>query len=294
MCAMKRRGFLKLTAGTLAAGGVYAVEVGGFSAFERVKLGKTGLETTRLCMGTGVKGFNRTSAQTKLGHDVFVKLLREAYERGIRCFDAADLYGSHGPLAEALKPFPRDSYMLISKVWWRKNGLPESERPATDVVIERFLKELGTDYIDLVQIHCVDTTAWYGELADRVGGLQACKQSGKIRAHGVSVHGFKGYEPCLKESWVDAVHVRLNPFGASMNGTVEDTLAVVRTLHGQGKGVIGMKILGEGKFAGDSEKVNQSLAFALNSGVVDVLNIGFLDVGQIDDIVTRIAAVKKV
>jgi aryl-alcohol dehydrogenase-like predicted oxidoreductase len=288
----KRRSFLTLTAGALS-GGCLSKKSGGkrFSAFDNVTLGKSKITTTRLSFGTGVAAWQRQSKQTKLGHEVFVNLLRKAYERGIRCFDAADLYGSHTILAEALAPFPRDSYVLISKIWWRKGGIPDKDKQAVPLLLDRFLKETKTDYLDLVQLHCLEEASWPTELETMMADLDAAKKKGKIRAHGVSVHGFKALEQCTKESWVDVAHVRINPFGAKMDGAVEANTRVIETMHAAGQGIIGMKILGEGSFANESEKVNYSLSYALKSGFVDVLNIGFLNLDEIDDIVTRIAQV---
>jgi aryl-alcohol dehydrogenase-like predicted oxidoreductase len=287
---MRRRNFLKVTFGALTVGPVVA-RAAAFGAYDRVRLGRSGIETSRLCFGTGYKAFNRVSEQTRLGHDAFVALLRAGYERGIRCFDAADLYGSHRPLAEALKPFPRDRYTLISKIWWRKGGVPEEDKTAVPEQIRRFLKELKTDHVDIVQLHCLTDGGWQTELADRMEALEACKKAGMIRAHGVSVHGFKALQACATSPWVDVAHVRLNPYGVKMEGTVEANLPVIRAMRGKGQGIIAMKLLGEGAFSHDGEKINASLAFALRSGLADVLNIGFMSTAQIDDIAARIAAV---
>lgn len=289
MGKMRRREFLAVTAGALASGPAVA-RAAAFGAYDRVRLGKTGIETSRLCFGTGYKAFNRVSEQTRLGHETFVALLRAGYERGIRCFDAADLYGSHRPLAEALKPFPRDRYTLISKIWWRKGGVPEEEKTAVPAQVERFLKELGTDYVDVVQLHCLSSETWPAELADRMEALEACKKAGKIRAHGVSVHGFKALQACAASAWIDVAHVRLNPYGVKMEGTAAENVPVIRAMRERGQGIVAMKLLGEGAFANDGEKINASLAFALRGGLADVLNIGFIKVGQIDDIAARIAA----
>ena len=298
MGSIKRRGFLQMTAGMLSALPAAAegeVSGGGarqaFSAFDRVKIGNTGLETSRLCFGTGFKAFNRVSEQTRLGRPVFIKLLRAGYERGIRCFDTADLYGSHTHLAEALAPFPRDSYLLISKIWWRKGGVPDEDKTDVPSQIERFLKEMATDRIDIVQMHCVDKGSWAIELADMIAALDACKRAGKIRAHGVSIHGLAALQACPEVPWLDVAHVRINPFGEKMNGPVEDNVKAIRELKKKGKGVIGMKILGEGTFSNNSGKVDESLAFTLKGGLADVLNIGFLNEHQIDDIALRIAKV---
>jgi aryl-alcohol dehydrogenase-like predicted oxidoreductase len=289
MGKMRRREFLAVTAGALASGPAVA-RASAFGAYDRVRLGRSGIETSRLCFGTGYKAFNRVSEQTRLGHETFVALLRAGYERGIRCFDAADLYGSHRPLAEALKPFPRDRYTLISKIWWRKGGVPEEEKTAVPAQVERFLKELGTDYVDVVQLHCLSSETWQTELADRMEALEACKKAGKIRAHGVSVHGFKALQACAASAWIDVAHVRLNPYGVKMEGTAEENVPVIRAMRERGQGIVAMKLLGEGAFANDGEKINASLAFALRGGLADVLNIGFMRAAQIDDIAARIAA----
>ncbi len=293
--SISRRDFVSVTTcAVVAAGGVSAqrsVESKKLSAFDQVEIGNTGIKTSRLCFGTGVKAWHRKSNQTKLGRDNFVKLLRDAYEMGIRCFDGADLYGSHDIIAEALSPFKRDTYTLITKIWWRENGLPEKERYGAKVLVPRFMKEFKTDYLDIVQVHCVNKNTWITEQASYVNDLEELKIKGDIRAHGCSAHGFPGLKVCVDSDWIDAVHIRINPFGAKMNGKVDENLAVATQLKAQGKGLIGMKILGEGTFAEDKTKVDQSIKFALKEAQVDVLNIGFLDVGQIKEIAERIEKV---
>jgi len=292
---INRRNFVAGAAGiAVATGGVSAQETDipkKYSAFDQVEIGQTGIKTSRLCFGTGVKSYNRTSKQVQMGRDNFIKLIRDAYEMGIRCFDAADLYGSHEILAEALQSYPRDSYALITKIWWRPKGLPETERPGAGILIPRFLKELQTDYIDMVHVHCVNSETWLVDQKSYMDDLETFKQKGVIRAHGCSAHGFPGLKVCVDTSWVDAVHIRINPFGKNMNGTVQENLAVARQLKAQNKGLVGMKILGEGSFGDDKNMVNQSIAFALKEAQVDVLNIGFMNMAEIEDIVARIAGV---
>jgi len=294
MINISRRNFVSVTTGALvAAGGVSAQdEPRKISAFDQVSIGKTGIKTSRLCLGTGVKAWNRKSNQTQMGRDKFIKLLRDAYEMGVRCFDTADLYGAHDILAEALAPYKRDSYVLFSKIWWRPNGIPETERPPATVVVPRFMKELKTDYIDVVQIHCVNKESWLTEQLGYMNDLADLKKKGAIRAHGCSAHGFPGLKVCVDSDWVDAVHIRINPFGKKMNGSVAENLAVAKQMKAQGKGLIGMKILGEGTIVDDMTMVDQSIAFALKEAQVDVLNIGFMDVGEIRDIAERIANTK--
>lgn len=293
MINISRRDFVSVTTGALVSVGAVSAqeEPRKTGAFDQIEIGRTGIKTSRLCFGTGVKSFNRTSQQIKMGREKFVKLLRDAYELGVRCFDTADLYGSHQIVAEALEPFKRDSYVLFSKIWWLPNGIPEPERSPASVLVPRFLKELKTDYIDIVQVHCVNKESWLTEQESYRDDLSELKKKGMIRGHGCSAHGFPALKACVDSDWVDAVHIRINPFGTSMNGSVVDNLAVAKQMKAQGKGLIGMKILGEGAFANDKEKVDQSLKFALKEAEVDVLNIGFMDLDQIKEIVERVAKV---
>src|SRR6266853_3195377 len=139
-----------------------------FDPYETITLGKTNLKFSRVCLGTGMRGGNRESNQTRMGKDKFEGLIRGSYERGVRIFDLADLYGTHPYLLPALKGIPRDNYMIISKIWWRPGGIPEKERPDADVVVHRFLKELRTDYLDLVLLHCVESGKWPEELSKQM------------------------------------------------------------------------------------------------------------------------------
>jgi len=115
--------------------------------FEIVPLGKTGLKPSRVGFGTGMRGGGRNSDQTRLGREKFEGLLRAAYARGVRLFDMADMYGTHPYVGRALKKMPRDSYVLVSKIWVRRGGLPERERLGADVLLDRFRRELATDYV---------------------------------------------------------------------------------------------------------------------------------------------------
>jgi len=300
---MKRREFLTKT--IAGAGGVLACSQFGcvpnpemiadeaaefFNPYEKVELGNTGIMMSRLCMGTGTSGWKRESKQTREGDEELVTLLRQAYERGIDTFDLADMYGSHPHAAKAFAGMDRDKYLLISKIWWRDDadGIPESERPDADIVVERFLKELNTDHIDLLLLHCVKSGNWPEKLRKQMDILARLKEKGVIAAHGVSCHGFEALKACVNEEWVDSVHVRINPFSVRMDAENKLVLPVINALHKAGKGVVGMKVLGAGDFGDDEEKKDESISYVLNSGCVDVITVGFENIGQIDDFAMRI------
>jgi predicted aldo/keto reductase-like oxidoreductase len=159
------------------------------------------------------------------------------------------------------------------------------------VTLNRFLKEIGTDYLDLVLLHCASSPKWTDEWRAQMDGLAKLKQKGMIRAHGVSCHSIAALEAAAAEPWVDSVHTRINPYGMSMDDKPEKVVPVLKKLHAAGKGVVGMKIIGEGKLRNDPEKRDASARFVLGLGCVDILNIGFEKVEEIDDFAGRVRKV---
>lgn len=264
-----------------------------YDPYEQIPLGKTGLKFSRFCIGTGVRGGNRQSNHTRMGKEKLGELLHGAYDRGVRVFDLADLYGTHSYLLPALKDIKRDNIAIISKIWFRPGGIPEKERPDADVVVNRFLKEIGTDYLDLVLMHCVVDPKWPEQLRKQMDILASLKQKGVIRAHGVSCHSLAALEAAAAEPWVDSVHARINPYGMSMDDTPEKVAAVIKKIHDAGKGVVGMKIIGEGRLRNEPDKRAESARYVLGLGAVDILNVGFEKVEEIDDFASCVRKVPK-
>lgn len=297
---MKRREFLKQSAlgiGAVLAGPrlVRAAEPAPvfFDPYEKVALGRSGLKVPRLCLGTGVSGFQRQSNHTRMGQAKFTELVRGAHERGVRLFDTADLYGTHPFLVTALDGVPRDQYSIVTKIWWAQDGIPEKERPDADVVVARFLKELHTDHIDLLLLHCVTSREWPKQLRRQMDALAKCKEKGIIRALGVSCHSLEALEAAAGEPWVDSVHARINPYGMSMDGSAARVLPVLQKLHAAGKGVVGMKLVGAGQLRHDPSRLDESVRYALQSGCVDVLNVGCESTAEVDDFSARVRKVPR-
>jgi predicted aldo/keto reductase-like oxidoreductase len=262
--------------------------------FQIVILGKTGIKTTLLGMGTGYNAGNRSAAIIRAGKENAVSMIRSAYDKGIRYFDCADSYGTHPYLATALKGIPRENYVLGSKIWVSSGGIPETERPDANIVIDRFRKELNTDYIDLVQLHCMTEPNWTDQYKRQMDILEDLKTKKVIRAHGVSVHSLEAMEAAAESKWVDVIHVRINPYGDSMDKKDPALVTrVIEKIHNSGKGVIGMKLIGNGKFKNDSEKIDASLKFVLGLGTIDMIIIGFELPEQIDNYAGRITSALK-
>lgn len=259
-----------------------------FDPGQVVPLGNTGLKVSRVGIGTGMNGFNRQSNQTRAGQEHFTALLRGSLDRGITLLDSADLYGSHTYLAETLKDIPRKDYTLISKIWYLPRGLPEAERPDADVAVHRFLKELNTDYIDILQIHCMTAPDWTHTMEKQMEILEDLKKKGLIRTHGVSCHSLTALDAAAQHPWIDVIHTRINPYGEAMDDTPAKVLPVLEKAHANGKGVIGMKIIGAGKFRNSDGQRNHSIDFVMNLDCVDSIIVGFETLDEIDDFASRV------
>ena len=297
---INRRKFLRTSA--LSLGGLVTASrwvsagelpVRFYDPYEVVPLGKTKVKMSRMCLGTGMRGGNRQSNHTRMGKEKFEGLIRGAFERGLNAFDLADLYGTHPYVVPALKGIARDKFVLISKMWFQSGGIPEAERPDADVVVKRFLKEMGTDYIDLFLLHCVTQKDWNQKLRKQMDILAELKAKGTLRAVGVSCHSLEALQTAAEEPWVDSVHARINPFGMSMDGAPEKVVPVLKQLHAAGKGVVGMKIVGEGRLRKEPEKLDESIKYVLNLGCVDILNVGCENLEEVDDFAARVKKVPK-
>lgn len=259
---------------------------------QKISLGNTGIETTLIGIGTGVHATNRSSFLTRQDQEKSIEVIRHAYRRGIRNFDLADTYGTHPLMAQALKSMERNKVTLTSKIWVRPGGIPENERPDADAVVDRFRQELNTDYLDLVQIHCMVDNNWTDSQKRQMDLLETLKARGIIRAHGVSVHSLNAMKAALNSSWVDVVHCRINPYGIAMDKpNPEEVVEVIHQLHNAGKGVIGMKLIGNGKLRNDSKKIDNTLRFVLGLQSVDMMIIGFENTEQIDNYIDRVSRV---
>lgn len=243
--------------------------------------------TSRLGFGTGMSGYQRSAQLTRMDRKKAESLLNYAYDKGIRFFDCADLYGTHEVVSSTLKDKPRDSYVVVSKLWPHGGGIPEQERPSAEVVVKRFLKELNTDYLDVLQLHCMMKPDWRGELESYVEDLEKLKKEGLIRAHGVSCHSVGSIDTGGDDPWVDTMHVRLNTSGARMDGTFEENVNVIRKAHDNGKGTICMKVVGEGTMRERADRMS-SIDRVIREDIIDVFIVGFEELWQIDELIENV------
>jgi 1-deoxyxylulose-5-phosphate synthase len=296
---LTRRQFIRTSlagAGLLAAGSgalCQAEPAGAFRGTDIVTLGKTGIKTTRLAQGTGYNGYNRSSAHTRAGKEAFDRLVRHSVDEGIRFMDMADLYGSHPFVREVLKGMPRDKFTYLSKIWPRKESWVTPSGGAKDEV-DRFRKELDTDLIDIVLIHCMTDAKWVDQYARVRDELSELKQKGVIRAAGVSCHDFGALKLAASHPWVDVILARINSKGGadySCDASAQEVADVLKTARQNGKAVLGMKIFGAGKLVGPAEK-DASLKYVFSNHLVDAITVGMLKTDEVDDTLTRMAALR--
>lgn len=250
-----------------------------FSATDTVTLGNTGIQTSRLAMGTGTVGSGHHSNQTALGVDGLSRLLLNGYDHGLRFFDAADSYGSHPHVAEALKHVDRSKVTLLTKSWARDAAGMQGD-------LDRFRRELNSDQLDIVLMHCVTEGDWTTRFRGAMDVLSEAKQKGIIRAHGCSCHSIEALRAAAKSPWVEIDLARMNPIGAHMDADPETVASVLREMRASGKAVVGMKILGQGALRNQQ---NEAIKYALGLGVLDAFTIGAESIAEQDDLMKRIA-----
>jgi len=284
-----RRDFLKagVAASVLSTTGGLAFARHKRSATDWVKLGKSNVKVTRLAFGTGTFSGRQ---QRELGQVEFTRLVRYAYDHGIRFFETAESYhGMPEMLAIALQGLPRDSYRLMTKY-----STPASGDPAPK--IDQFRKQLNTEYIDILLLHCLRPPTWAADYASLQDGFSLAQQKKIIHAHGASIHGLPALRTIPGNQWLQIAMIRMNHNGTKMDtpemrdvnqpGNVEEVVAHTRQVHAQGMGVISMKLVGEGRFT-KAEDRDAAMKFAMNLGCVDSVTIGFKNTAEIDEAIAR-------
>jgi aryl-alcohol dehydrogenase-like predicted oxidoreductase len=248
------------------------------SPTDLVSLGRSGLKVSLVGIGTGSIGYARRSNQTQLGQPAFTRLMRHAFDRGVNFFDLADAYGSHPFFREAMRGVERTRYVVQTKTDSR-----DPQGAAADV--DRFLRELDTDYIDSLIIHCVNDGGWTTNLRGVMDVFSEAKRKGKVRAVGVTCHSFEALEAAAASEWVEVNQVRWNPRAAHMDAGVERARELFRRMRARGQGMIGMKVVGQGDIVrGGALKPAECFRFQIESGVVDAFVVGVESVEQVDEL----------
>jgi aryl-alcohol dehydrogenase-like predicted oxidoreductase len=256
------------------------------SPTDQVSLGRSGIKVSLVGIGTGSGGWAGSSDQTRLGQEEFTRQLRYAFDNGINFFDLADQYGSHPFFTKAMKGVGRDKYVIQTKSTSRgAKGARED--------IDRFLKELNTDYIDSLIIHNVSERDWTTRFQEVMEVFADAKKAGKIRAHGVTCHSFGALEAAAASDWVQINQVRWNSRESHMDADVATARALFEKMRRKGQGMIGMKVVGQGSLVRGEKALTPEdcYKFQIESGVVDAFVVGVQKTEHIDQLLKGTKAV---
>jgi aryl-alcohol dehydrogenase-like predicted oxidoreductase len=284
-----RRDFLKtgLAAGALAGAGRLPLLAAPGTATDWVTLGKSGVKVTRLAFGTGTMSGR---VQRELGQEQFTSLVRYAYDRGIRFFETAESYGEmHKMLGVALKGIPRDSYRLMTKVTTREGVNPQDK-------IDELRKLANTEYFDIVLLHWQHTGTWPQDTVRWQDGVLEAQSKKEVLSHGASVHGLPALRRMPGNEWLQVAMIRMNHKGVAMDaedyathglGDVPEVVTHVKQVHGDGMGVISMKLVGEGRFTTREDR-QAAMRFAFRNAGVDCVTVGYKNTGEVDEAIENL------
>jgi predicted aldo/keto reductase-like oxidoreductase len=251
------------------------------TAADRVTIGSTGIVTSRLALGSGTHGSGGASDQTRLGMAAFVNQFTYGYSQGLTLFETAADYGAHPFIAEAVRQVGRQNVVILTKT---------EAQTAADMQadLDKFRTDLGVDMVDMVLLHNKQSATWTTECAGAMDVLSQAKEAGIIRAKGVSCHTLAALQLAAATPWVDVDQARVNPDGILMDADPATVIAILQQMKASGKGVIGMKILGEGQLG---NQVDRAIGHAVGLDAIDAFTIGFTSTTQMDEVIQKIATV---
>ena len=280
---MQRRTFLKAGAVSLSAFPYHLFAAPAKkSASDVIELGPRKVKVSRLALGTGTNGVGGSSNQTKkMGLSGMGDLFKAGYDNGVFFWDSADQYGTHAHVKEGLKRVPREKVTILSKT----HASTVAEMKAD---IDRFRREMGTDYIDILLLHCMMDDNWPERKKGAMEYISELQQNGVVRTKGVSCHTLGALKTAAKTPWVEVDLARINPAGVAMDSkNPEVVLSVLKEMKDAGKGIIGMKIFGAGALR---NRTDECLQYALAQNVVDCFTIGCESIDEFKQLTTKIPA----
>lgn len=289
MVRYSRRDFLKtgLAAAALAGAGSFALKAARETATDWVTLGKSGVKVTRLAFGTGTMGGR---VQRELGQDQFTRLVRYAYDRGIRFFETAESYGDmHRMLGVALNGIPRDSYRLMSKITTHGDADPQQK-------IDELRKLANTEYFDVMLLHYQHTATWPADSHRWQDGIAEAQAKHAVVGRGASVHGLPALRKFPENDWLQIAMIRMNHKGVKMDaedyatgglGDVDEVTTHVKQVRKDGMGIISMKLVGEGAFTTREDR-QAAMRYAFRKAGVDCVTVGYKSTAEIDEAIENL------
>jgi predicted aldo/keto reductase-like oxidoreductase len=228
--------------------------------------------------------------QRGLGQDDFTRLVRYAYDRGIRFFETAEGYHEmHRMLGVALEGIPRDSYRLMSKVTTREGVDPMQK-------IDELRKLARTEYFDVMLLHWQHEATWPQDSMRWQDGIMEAQAKQAVVAHGASVHGLPALRQVPGTEWLQVAMIRMNHKGLRMDaedynteglGNVSEVVAHVKQARKANMGVISMKLVGEGAFTTREDR-QAAMRYAFRVAGVDSVTVGYKNTAEIDEAIENV------
>ena len=252
-------------------------------ATDIIEVGPEKVKVTRMDVGSGTVGGGYSSNQLrKLGVQGVAEMWMYAYENGITTWDTSDGYGTHPAIKIAMKNLniPREKITILTKTGVFNDGA----KLKSD--LEQFKVDMGTDYVDIILLHSRVAADWETQDKALMDVLSEAKQKKMVRTVGVSIHSLDVMKAALKSKWFEMGLVRINPAGIRMDATPEEVLPLMQQMKDAGKGVIGMKVLGEGQL---KDRADEALQFALTKSPAHCFTIGCESKEEVKANIDRIA-----
>lgn len=281
-----RRDFLNAgLAASVLAGSAKRLAAG--ATTDWVTLGRSGIKVTRLALGTGTFS---GQTQRELGQEQFTRLVRHAYDRGIRFFETSESYdGMHEMLGVALKGIPRDSYRLMTKLTTSQGVNPQAK-------IDELRKLAKTDYFDIALLHYQHNATWPTDTVRWQDGVSEANAKKVVLGYGASVHGLPALRRFPGNKWLQIAMIRMNHKGVRMDaedyatgglGDVNQVVSHMKQVHSEGMGVISMKLVGEGAFTNREDR-KAAMRFAFNNAGVDCVTVGYKNTAEVDEAIENL------
>jgi predicted aldo/keto reductase-like oxidoreductase len=288
MARYSRRDFLKtgLATGALAGTGSLPLLAAGAKATDWVTLGRSNVKVTRLAFGTGT---HSGRVQRDLGQENFNRLVRYAYDNGIRFFETSDTYPRmHEMLGIALQGIPRDSYRLMSKITTTDTVDPQAH-------FDDLRRQAKTEYFDIMLLHVQHTPTWPMDSKRWQDGIVEAQERKVILGRGASIHGLPALRQAPGNEWLQVAMIRMNHTGTRMDaenwatngpGNVDEVVTHVKQVRREGMGVISMKLAGEGTFGPEDRQ--KAMKFAFQHAGVNTVTVGYKSPAEIDEAITNL------
>ena len=287
MSPYSRREFLKtsVAVGAIGSVGSLSLHASARTATDMVTLGQSGMKVTRLAFGTGS---HNGYIQAALGQQEFTRLVHYAYDRGIRFFETSESYQTPAMLGIALKPFPRDSYQLMSKVT-TDEGVDPMKR------FDEMRRTSQTEYFDIMLLHWQHTGDWVAKTKPWQDGMLEAQSKKVFHTRGASVHGLPALRQVPGNTFLQVAMIRMNHNGEAMDGPVPDdgnrgnvpeVVEHVKQVKKEGMGVISMKLIGEGVF--NHEDRQKAMRYAFKEAGVDSVTVGYKNTQEVDEAIDNL------